>query len=73
MTYNTQSPPVSLDHILRAGLIAVMEGNEWVVITNKRKRVKFNDIEWGHGASGMLFVNHYPITDYPVPATKEGY
>jgi len=70
MLFNNQSPPVSTAHIEAAGLCCVIGVERIYVSKNGVVVGAFDDVEWGHGASGTLFINHVPITDRPVPALK---
>lgn len=66
MVTNHQTPPVTEQHIVDGGC-SLWNGED--VYNSKGKYVgKFEDVEWGYGASGMLCINHVPITDKPVPA-----
>ena len=50
ITYNNQNPPVSIEQIESDGM-TVQNG---VVFRNGVALCFFHEVEWGHGASGML-------------------
>jgi hypothetical protein len=67
---NHQTPPVTEQHLIDGGC-SLWNGTD--VYNAQGKYVgKFEDVEWGYGASGMLCINHIPITDRPVPARNTG-
>jgi hypothetical protein len=64
LRYNNQEPPVSMKDITDGGCAV---WNDTEVYNAQGKYVgMFEDVEWGHGASGLLMINHVPITDHPV-------
>ena len=76
MKTNHQLPPVSEQDILDGGctIEKLSKGTfpyDPFFYNSKGQYVgRFEDVEWGYGASGMLFIEHKPITDRPVPARK---
>lgn len=72
MVENHQTPPVTEKHLIDGGC-SLWNGSD--VYNAKGKYVgNFEDVYWGYGASGMLFIGDTPITEHPVSAgeiTKE--
>jgi len=59
---NKQSPPVSTDHVIAAGFEIRCECAAFEVFCPCGKNIgDFKDVRWGHGASGMLFVDETPL------------
>jgi len=68
---NNKNPPVFYEHIISVGLCVKLVSNEYVVVDKNDKYIcKFDDVEWGYGASGMLCCNHVPIHCGPVQLAK---
>jgi hypothetical protein len=67
---NKQNPPVSTQDILDGGCglmpLDSVPGEYWILRPDGSKCGMFCQVEWGHGASGMLFINNYPISKHPV-------
>lgn len=72
MRMNHQLPPVSEQDLIDGGCTiedvtgAVFPYDPFIYNSRGQLVGRFEDVEWGHGASGMLFINHVPITDRPV-------
>jgi len=62
--FNKQNPSVTSDDIIAASLFIKQDGN--VYSSFNEKLGSFEDVEWGHGASGMLFIKSWPISKEPV-------
>lgn len=62
--FNKQEPPVTSDDLIAAELFVKQDGN--VYGFSGKRMGSFEDIEWGHGASGMLFIKNQPVSKEPV-------
>jgi hypothetical protein len=65
---NRQTPPVEDVHIIASGLVLEMHPLHGMMVLNEQWQevAHFDDVEWGHGASGMLFAYGNPIAERPV-------
>lgn len=77
MKSNHQLPPVSEQDILDGGctIEKLPEGTfpyDPHIYNSKGQFVgKFEDVEWGYGASSLLIIDHVPITERPVPSRSK--
>jgi hypothetical protein len=69
--FNKQTPPVSSQHIAASGLELRLDAEGLNVYRASKKLGAFNDVEWGYGASSMLFIKSYPITLISVPYIQD--
>ena len=61
-TFNKQYPSVTTDHVIAAGFEIRCECAEFEVFCPCGKNMGyFKDVTWGHGASGVLFINGTPM------------
>lgn len=71
MVCNKKNPPVCIEDVESSGL-GISIGVDKIYVTDRGVVVAdFDDVEWGYGSSGMLFVNHRPISKHPVPARNK--
>lgn len=78
--FNKQVPAVSVDHIRASGLFVFIDHTtpslpfhrEGINVYDEEDNFvcEFDEVTWGHGASGMLFANGYPISKHPVSSSK---
>ena len=60
--YNKQYPSVSSDDVIAAGFyIEHCDGFKMVKCPCGIVHGRFDDVTWGHGASGMLFIKGKPM------------